>query len=307
MRSILPTLSLTGLIPVINIPNPSCSVDLVDALYAGGLPLIELTLRNETSLESLALIKKERPNMFVAAGTVLTIELAEQAIDCGADLIVTPGFNPKVVEYCLKQGVSILPGCITPTEIEAGLEYGLTMFKFFPAEHSGGVKFIKELCGPYKNCSFVATSGINIVNLPDYMSCTGVSAVGGSFMAPADQISEGKWEQIVKNCKHAVAISHSFELLHVGVAQTNQKQCPLTLNSLFGDGISIFRPSELSNNSKNYIEIGVNSVDRAVHYLTSRGVTVGEHGAESDSEGRLSCVFLEGDFGGFAVCLRNKL
>ena len=171
--------AIYGIMPVINIPSPDLAVPLADALEAGGLPQIEVTLRNDTAMDSIRAIKAEQPGFTAGAGTVLSVEQAQAAIDAGADFIVTPGYNPRVVEFCIGKGVPILPGCVTPAEVEAGMAAGLNTFKFFPSETLGGVKAIKALCGPYKKVRFVPTFGITMNNLAEYLACDGVACVGG--------------------------------------------------------------------------------------------------------------------------------
>lgn len=176
--------SLYGVMPVIAVPDPTYAKPLGDALCAGGIPQIEVLMRNEAALESLRIMKAECPDMMVGAGTVLTLEQLKAAIEAGADFIVTPGFNPAIVEYALERNVPILPGCVTASEVERGMSYGMNTFKFFPSEKMGGLGTIKELCGPYKGIKFVPTSGLTLDNMSSYLAYEGVAAVGGSFVAP---------------------------------------------------------------------------------------------------------------------------
>ena len=183
--TVLEKAALTGIMPVINIPNPGLAVPLADALTAGGLPQIEVTLRNDTALDSIRVIKRERPDFVCGAGTVLSVSQAEEALAAGADFIVAPGFNPKVVEHCLSRGAEVLPGCVTPAEIEAGMALGLTTFKFFPSESLGGVRTIKELCGPYRNIRFVPTSGITMETNRRTSPQPSISAASSSSLGTA--------------------------------------------------------------------------------------------------------------------------
>lgn len=216
-RNCFDAIAEVGIVPVINIPRPELAVPLAKALRAGGIPILEVTLRNDTALESLRRIKAEDPAMLVGAGTVLTCAQVDDALAAGADYIVTPGFNPRVVAHCQAAGVPVLPGCVTPTEIEAGREAGLRLFKFFPSEQLGGVKTIRELCGPYRDVRFVPTSGITLANMPTYLSCDCVAAVGGSCMAPAALVRAGEWTGITALCREAVRASLGFQIMHVGI------------------------------------------------------------------------------------------
>ena len=156
-----------GVIPVLGLKNPDTAEALAAALIQGGLPLIEVTLRSEGALECLRRIKKAYPEMAVGAGTVLSVEQLNAAAQAGADYVVAPGFNKKVVARAQELGLPIVAGCVTPTEIEAGLEMGLTTFKYFPCEALGGMEAIKQLCGPYRNIQFIPTGGINFGNMGD--------------------------------------------------------------------------------------------------------------------------------------------
>ena len=157
----------TRVVPVIVIDDPDDAVPLARALAAGGLACAEITFRTPRAAEALRRIAAEVPEMFVGAGTVLTPEQAKAARQAGAQFIVAPGFGPRMVEYCLEQGLPVYPGICTPTEVEAALEKGLTTLKFFPAEQSGGLAFLKAIAGPYVGVNFMPTGGINASNVGD--------------------------------------------------------------------------------------------------------------------------------------------
>jgi len=310
-----------GVIPVINIPGEEFAQPLAEALTQGGLPLIEVTLRNEHSLGALKRIKQSMPGMTAGAGTVLSIAQVDQALEAGADFIVTPGMNPKVVEYCLKKNIPVLPGCVTPTEIEAGMSLGLSLFKFFPSEQLGGVRTIEELSGPYRNVRFIPTSGINLQNLPAYMSCPSVAAVGGSLMAPSPLVQAKDWDGIVQRCKQVVRASHGFHIVHVGLnganAQEGEERAKrfaeiFDLPYLPG-GKSDFAGTMLESGktkfpgTNGHIAVGTYNVERAAAYLQAKNIALREDWRKVDSQGRLVSVYLEEEIGGFAIhLLRNS-
>jgi len=310
-----------GVIPVINIPGEEFAQPLAEALTQGGLPLIEVTLRNEHSLGPLKRIKQSMPGMTAGAGTVLSISQVDQALEAGADFIVTPGMNPKVVEYCLKKNIPVLPGCVTPTEIEAGMSLGLSLFKFFPSEQLGGVRTIEELSGPYRNVRFIPTSGINLQNLPAYMSCPSVAAVGGSLMAPSPLVQAKDWDGIVQRCKQVVRASHGFHIVHVGLnganAQEGEERAKrfaeiFDLPYLPG-GKSDFAGTMLESGktkfpgTNGHIAVGTYNVERAAAYLQAKNIALREDWRKVDSQGRLVSVYLEEEIGGFAIhLLRNS-
>ena len=184
------------LVPVIVIDDAERALGLADALAAGGLPCAEITFRTPAAAEALRRIASERPNVLAGAGTVLTTEQAARAQDAGARFIVSPGINPKVVAWCQEHSMPVFPGVCTPTEIETALECGLNVVKFFPAEPSGGVSFLKAIAAPFPDLSFMPTGGISPANVRDYLAFKRVVACGGSWMAPQDWIQQGAFERI---------------------------------------------------------------------------------------------------------------
>jgi len=175
-----------GIIPVIKIDDVADSVPLAEALIDGGLPCAEITFRTDAAEGAIKAICEKFPDMLVGAGTVLTTEQADRAINAGAKFIVSPGFNSKVVKHCQSKNVPIFPGCITPTEIEIAIEHGLDTVKFFPAEQFGGLATIKALAAPYTKMNFIPTGGIDAANLAKYLEFGKIVACGGSFMVKSD-------------------------------------------------------------------------------------------------------------------------
>ena len=206
-----------GVVPVLGLKDPDTAPQVAAALRRGGLPLIEVTMRAEKAMDCLRAIKSTDSQMLAGAGTILRCEQVDQAKEAGADFVVTPGFNPKVVARCLELEMPVVPGCITPTEIEAGLEMGLTTFKFFPSEPMNGMATIKQLCGPYGSIQFIPTAGINLSNMEEYLSSDKIAAVGGSFMAPAAMVEAQDWEGITALCQKSVEKSLGFSLAHIGI------------------------------------------------------------------------------------------
>ncbi len=186
MNEVISKLSDCGIVPVIKIDDAKKAIPLAQALLEGGINCAEITFRTNAAEEAISLIAKELPQMIVGAGTVLTTKQAGKAILAGAKFIVSPGFSPKVVEYCLEKSVPIVPGCITPTEITNALEYGLDVLKFFPAEQAGGLPMIKAMSPVFGSVSFMPTGGIGLNNLAEYLSFQKVVACGGSFMVSDD-------------------------------------------------------------------------------------------------------------------------
>jgi 2-dehydro-3-deoxyphosphogluconate aldolase / (4S)-4-hydroxy-2-oxoglutarate aldolase len=198
------------LIPVITIEDPNDATPLAGALSSGGLRCVEITFRTSRAAEALRRIRGEAPDMFVGAGTVLTVEQAAVARDAGAQFIVAPGFNPRVVDYCLERDMPVFPGVATPTEIEAALEKGLRTLKFFPAEPMGGLAFLKAVAAPYVDVSFMPTGGINAGNVASYLSFNRVVACGASWMAPADWIAAKQFDRIQSEARRASELAHGL-------------------------------------------------------------------------------------------------
>jgi len=197
------------LVPVIAIRDADTAPELAAALSAGGLPIVEITMRTEAAAPAMSKIAAGNAKVTLLAGTVTTPEQVKLAVDSGAQMIISPGLNTRVVEHCLKHDIPVMPGVCTPTEIELGRNYGLKFLKFFPAEAYGGVKTLKALADVYSAFGFMPTGGINAQNLGDYLKLPIVIACGGSWMAPADLVNQRKFDDIAKLAEQAVAtVSH---------------------------------------------------------------------------------------------------
>ncbi len=191
-------------VPVVVIRDAERAVPMARALADGGLPCAEITFRTAGAPEALRRIAGELPDVFVGAGTVLSPEKAALARECGAKFIVSPGFNPRVVDYCLEHGIPVYPGVCTPTEIEAALEKGVGVLKFFPAEPMGGAKFLSAISAPFPDLKFIPTGGIGLEQLPGYLRLPSVLACGGSWMAPGAAIEAGDFDRIRQEAAGAV-------------------------------------------------------------------------------------------------------
>lgn len=196
----------SGVVPVIKFDDPSQAVPLGRALLAGGISTAEVTFRTPAAAKSIAAMTEALPELFVCAGTVLTVEQAKLASSCGAKAVVSPGTNPQVVDWCQSHEIPVCPGCATPTEIEACLGMGLGFLKLFPAQAVGGVPLLKALYGPYGGVKFMPTGGISPGNLKDYLSLPNVLACGGSWLCPEQAISAGDWEKISALAAECVAL-----------------------------------------------------------------------------------------------------
>ena len=190
------TLKSIGIIPVIQINDAEKAVPLALALKKGGLPAAEVTFRTDAAEEAIRRIKIEVPDVCVCAGTVLNVKTAERAVKAGASAIISPGTNPEVVRWCIAHRVPVIPGCATPTEVEACMRMGLDFVKLFPAEVVGGVKMLKALGGPYGNMKFMPTGGISAQNAAEYLALPNVLCCGGSWMVPGGLLDAGDFDAI---------------------------------------------------------------------------------------------------------------
>ncbi|AEW77789.1 bifunctional 4-hydroxy-2-oxoglutarate aldolase/2-dehydro-3-deoxy-phosphogluconate aldolase [Aggregatibacter actinomycetemcomitans] len=183
-------------VPVIALDNAEDILPLADTLAQNGLPVAEITFRSPAAAEAIRLLRQQRPEFLIAAGTVLTAEQVVAAKNSGADVVVTPGFNPKIVQLCQDLALPITPGVNNPMAIEAALDVGIETVKFFPAEASGGVKMIKALLGPYAQLQIMPTGGIGMQNIKDYLAIPNVVACGGSWFVEKKLINEKSWQEI---------------------------------------------------------------------------------------------------------------
>lgn len=206
MSNVSETIHKMGVVPVVVLNDAKDAAPLAKALCEGGLPCAEVTFRTEAAEESIRIMTTEYPDMFVGAGTVLTIEQVDRAVAAGAKFIVSPGFDPEIVDYCLSKDIPVYPGCITPSEVAQAVKRGLKVVKFFPAEQFGGVSTIKALAAPYVGVKFMPTGGVNAKNLESYLSCDKIVACGGSWMVKGDLVKEGKFDDIKNLVKEAVQL-----------------------------------------------------------------------------------------------------
>ncbi|MDD6266013.1 MAG: bifunctional 4-hydroxy-2-oxoglutarate aldolase/2-dehydro-3-deoxy-phosphogluconate aldolase [Clostridia bacterium] len=206
MFSVLDEIGKLGIVPVVVIDDANDAKALANALCEGGLPCAEVTFRTAAAEEALKIISKEFPEMLVGAGTVLTTEQVDKAVNAGAKFIVSPGLNPAVVKYCTDKKIPVIPGICTPSEAELAMSLGLETVKFFPAEQAGGLKMIKAMSAPYSNLKFMPTGGINAENVREYLAFNRILACGGSWMVKGALIKEGKFDEIKKMTKEAVDI-----------------------------------------------------------------------------------------------------
>lgn len=195
-----------GIIPVVVLDDAKNAARLADILCDNGLPCAEVTFRTSASAETIRIMAEHRPEILVGAGTVLTTEEVNIALDAGAKFIVSPGLNPTFVRYCLDRKIPVAPGTQTPSDMERAIEFGLDIVKFFPAEPAGGLSMIKAVAAPYTQLYFMPTGGIHAKNVRDYLAYERIIACGGSWMVKQSMIEAGDWNSIAKLVREAADI-----------------------------------------------------------------------------------------------------
>ena len=258
-----------GIVPVVKLEDAQDAKPLAKALCDGGLPCAEVTFRTEQAADAIKNMKEAYPEMLVGAGTVLTTSQVNEAVNAGAEFIVSPGLNPEVVEYCIEKNIPILPGCANPSDVEQAIKYGLKVVKFFPAEAAGGIKTIKAMAAPYHQMKFMPTGGVNLDNINEYLNFDKIIACGGTWM--------------VKDIMFGFA----------------PKENP---SSIFSDTyVETMKTPFLG--TKGHIAIAVNSVERAKAYLEQKNIAFNEDSAVYRPDGKIQAVYMAQEVGGFAIHL----
>ncbi|MBQ0070916.1 MAG: bifunctional 4-hydroxy-2-oxoglutarate aldolase/2-dehydro-3-deoxy-phosphogluconate aldolase [Spirochaetales bacterium] len=308
-----------GIVPVVKIDDASKAEKLAEAMIKGGILCAEVTFRTDAAEEAIARMSKAFPEMMVGAGTVLNAETAEKAVKAGAKFIVSPGLDEGTVKWCQANGVPVTPGVSSASEVQHGINLGLSVLKLFPAEAVGGVKMVKDLGGPFPKVKFMTTGGINQKNLADYAKCPNILAVGGSWMVKADLINNEDWDEITRLCKEAVVMLQGFEFAHVGINFDNEEATKAAAAQFanFGFGVtkegtgSMFVGTEhelmkhVGRGAMGHIGYKVNDTARTMFYLKNLGYTVDESSIQME-KGKIKNFFLNEQIGGFAVHFLQK-
>lgn len=280
---------------------------------------MEITLRTPAGLQSIENIAKEMPEIVVGAGTVNTLEQCQKSVAAGARFIVSPGFSREIVSWCIGHDVSVVPGCVTPSEIMEASNMGLHVLKFFPSAIYGGLSAMKALSGPFTDMKFLPTGGINLQNVGEYLKAPFIYAVGGSWLCKRSDISAGNFDKITAICKETMQTALGFEIAHVGVNSLDASSS-LTIADQFsktfgfavkegnssnfaGSGIEILKNDTVG--LKGHVAIGTNNITRAMRQLEKNGFAIDMSTAKY-SQDKLKAVYLEKEFGGFAVHLLQR-
>ena len=196
-----------AVVPVVVLDDAEDAAPLAEALVKGGLPCAEVPFRTEAAEESIRIMSEKYPEMLVGAGTVLTTEQVDRAVAAGAKFIVSPGFDPEIVDYCMEKNIPVFPGCVSPSEVAQAVKRGLKVVKFFPAEQAGGLAMLKAMAAPYTMLKFMPTGGINTKNLKEYLGFSKILCCGGSWMVKGDMIKNKEFDKITEMTREATELA----------------------------------------------------------------------------------------------------
>ena len=316
---VLTKLANAGIVPVVVIENAADAVPTAKALLAGGVDVMEITFRTAAAPEAIAAVAAECPEMTVGAGTVITLEQCKKAVSLGAKFIVSPGFDEEVVSWCVENGVSVTPGCVTPTEIMAAMKCGLKVLKFFPANVYGGLSAMKALSGPFGGVKFIPTGGVGADNCGQFSAAPFVHAVGGSWVCTKADISAHNFDKITALCREARNAMLGYEVGHIGIncpdAETSMEVCgeldkafgfatkPGNSSNFASGSIEVMKSNYLGKNG--HISVRTNNIAMAMADLEKKGYRVDMDTAKYKGE-QLAAVYVAGEFGGFAIHLQQK-
>lgn len=319
--NVLERIGLAGLVPVVVIENAEDAIPAARALLEAGLDVMEITMRTDAGIQAIKNVRSAVPEMLVGAGTVLTLEKCKESVDAGAQFIVSPGFDAKIVRWCVDHKIAVTPGCVTPTEIQQALAEGLKTVKFFPSDVYGGVKAMSALYGPFKSAGvrFIPTGGVNNDNLTEYADKPFICGVGGGWLCKTADINTKNFAAITEAVRKAIDILLGFEVAHIGINMETPEESldvchqflkafcfPLkegNSSNFAGPSIEVLKSKYLG--TMGHIAIKTNNISRAVHYLTKRGYEVDMDTAKHKGS-VLTAIYLKDQFGGFAVHLLQK-
>lgn len=311
-----------GIVPVVKLDNKEQALPLGDALCAGGLPCAEITFRSEAAADGIRLLRENKPDMIIGAGTVLTLGQLDKAIEAGAQFIVSPGLNPTIVKAAQERNIPIYPGCATPTEVEAAMALGLTTVKFFPAEAAGGTAMLSSMGVPYQQMRFMPTGGIDKTNLTKYLSLPNVIACGGSFMVKSDWLKSSNWEAVRAETAAAVQTMLGLEMGHFAIMAKDREDLaesagalgemlclPATINP-DGRGAMVGGAFEVLNSKEEglypHAALLTNDPARAKAWFERRGYHFREETRQYDEKENLKVVYFDGEWCGLRMHLLKK-
>ena len=315
---VLKRMACAGIVPVVVLEDAKDAVPTAKAMVAGGIDVMEITLRTAAAADSIRAVAAEVPEMLVGAGTVVNLEQFKLAVECGAKFIVSPGYDEEVVSWCCDNGVAVCPGGVTPTEIMMALKHGLKVLKFFPANVYGGLSAIKALAGPFGGVKFIPTGGVNLQNVGEFIADSHIHAVGGSWVCPKADIAAGNFDEITELCKESRKALLGFEVAHVGINCADASVCDQVCDAFaaaFDFGVKKGNSSNFASTgvevmktmfkgANGHIAIRTNKMTPAIAEMERRGLEL-DWDSVKDKE-NVKAVYFKNEFGGFAVHLLQK-
>lgn len=315
-NAVVKEMELCGITPLIKLEDIRDTLPLMGALTAAGIKVVEIVFRSSIAKDAIKLITSKCQNMLVGAGTVISIEQVNEAISAGAKYIVTPSFNPKVVDRCIKLGIPIFPGCSNASDMEQAYDRGLRVVKFFPSELLGGVPMLKSLSGPYPFMRFLPTGGISSENLNSYLAYSNVLCCGGTFMVNEELVKQGKFDEITKDVRDAINDMLCIQLDHVGINtdEAQGKKLLKTFSQLSGknynEGDGKFSGIEAVTDNQfgrvGHVAFSSPNLERCLYYLADRGFSIDPTSVVKNGNGKMIKVNLVGDNAGFTIRLIKK-
>ena len=301
MSEIIEIIRKNGILPIASIENEIDAIPIGTALYNAGLRVVEVTFRTDKALDSMRVITSAFPDMFIGAGTVRTTKQVDQAMEAGCRFIISPGVNAKVIKYCKKNNIPVIPGIATPTELEEAIELGITLVKFFPCENMGGIKTLQAFSSPYPMVTFLPSGGITSDNMMEYLNHPHVLAVNGSWLIDDNFHEKQNFDEIELRAKAAVKKMLGFHIDHVAVnlpkddlakdaardfAEAFDLEVTEDLQSFkAGDVFQAMKPS--LRGLMGHVGIRTNSLERAEYYLNNRGIDIGLENHDATEENSL--------------------
>lgn len=319
MYPIVEKLGKYGIVPVIKIERIEDAVPLAKALCQGGLPVAEVTFRTDCAAEAIKAMKQACPDMLIGAGTVLNNKQVDEAIEAGSEFIISPGFNPNTVAYCLEKNYPIIPGTSCPSDMEKAIEFGLDVVKFFPAEASGGLKSIKAMSAPYGQLKFMPTGGINPDNLNSYLEFDKIIACGGTWMVPNALVKEKRFDEIAELTRLAVLKMLDIQFDHVGINSPKDQSssqiahhfsqllgAPLDTKpaSIFVDRLEVMPAGSPGTNG--HLGFSTANLQRAIFFLEKAGYTFDYETVRKNELEEITFIYLKEEIGGMACHLIDK-
>jgi len=318
----------SGFIPVVTVEKPEDAEKIADALIKGGISIMEIAFRTTDGqagfnriAECIRIVNRTHPDMLVGAGTVINAALAQKAAAAGAVFMVSPGFNPETIDYCISESIPVYPGVNSASQIEAALAKGLSVLKFFPAEASGGVKTLNAFEGPFPGIRFIPTGGINDQNIGEYMKCGNVISAGGSWMVKESLIAEKKWNEITILSKKTVSAMLGFTFAHMGMnfdsdAAATEAAAVLGLfgyegtenpaSWFCGDAFELMKKK--GRGVHGHVGFYTYNIERALAYLSRFGINPVMETAQwfgEPQKSALKFIYLDKSVGGFEIHLKR--